>query len=444
MSLHAQGSTIVGEATMVIGIAKIVGSDGNTRLVERGSAIRVGERVQTQPGGHVHLRFVDGGRLSIRPSSSLQVEDYSHSEQQPTLGAIRFRLEEGVVRSITGSWGEAARDRFRLNTPVAAIGVKGTDFVVQSAGDKTTASVYTGAIALTPLTAACSSSVGPCLNGFEKILSEDMKGQMVELSRRQLTPQLVPLIDLLVTNMKPPGSSGGGDLVASRSDKSLKIEDNQQESRAARNVGVDNQAAILAATPIAVPIVASAVIPVVAPPVEVGPPQVNQLFWGRYIWAQPLSGDSFTRGLSEALAVANHERLPGNSNYLLFRPATTASSDTLAAASGSLVDFRLANSTAQLALVNSKVIESVAVNEGTLRVDFSRSTFATRLGLSSKTLGSDAVIANGTITTSGVMQATTSNAAITGALSLDGREAGYAFDKAVPAGTLRGATLWGR
>ena len=35
------------------------------------------------------------------------------------------------MRSITGQWGEAARDRFRLNTPIAAIGVRGTDFIVE-------------------------------------------------------------------------------------------------------------------------------------------------------------------------------------------------------------------------------------------------------------------------------------------------------------------------
>ena len=450
--LYAQGPTIVGEATMVIGVARLVGSDGSTRVVERGSTIRVGERIQTQPGGHVHLRFVDGGRLSIRPSSSLQVEDYSHSEQQPTLGAIRFRLDEGVVRSITGSWGEAARDRFRLNTPVAAIGVKGTDFVVQSEGDKTSASVYTGAIALTPLTGACAKSVGPCLNGFEKILSEDMKGQMLELSRRQGTPQLVPLIDLLVRNTKVPLPLPIDDLVAARSEKPLALEDNKNESKAAKTLVIDNQAAIITATPVPLPttvfvktpeVVAAPTFSAVAP-VVLGPPQVNQLFWGRYIWTQVMDGDNFTRSLGDALAVANHDKLTGNGNYLFFRPAATTSLGAVMTSPDTLVDFRLANSTAQLALANGKSTESVSVNDATLRVDFTRSTFATRLGLSSKTLGTDAVVASGTITPAGVLQTVATNAVITGALTLDGKEAGYAFDKAVSTGVLRGATLWGR
>ncbi len=454
MPAQAQGPAIVGEATMVIGVAKLIGSDGVSRTVERGTTIRVGERIQTQSGGHVHLRFVDGGRLSIRPSSSLQVEDYSHSDQQPVLGAIKFRLDEGVVRSITGSWGEAARDRFRLNTPVAAIGVKGTDFVVKSEGEKTTASVYTGAIALTPLVGACSTSVGPCLNGFEKILSEDMKGQMVELSRRQATPQLVPLIDLLAKNTRNAATVASADVVTARLDKPLTSEDTQTESRAAKALIADSQAvaitaapaaaAVTAATAVAAVTASAAVVPVTIPASPAQPPQVNQLFWSRYIWVQTMDGDTFTRNLGQALATADYDRLPDNGNYLMFRPTASPASSGVLKSTDAVANFRLANSTAQLALASGKPSEAVSVNSGALSVDFTRSTFATRLGLSSNTIGTESIVANGNITSSGMLQAVSTNAAINGALTLDGKEAGYAFDKAVAAGTLRGVTLWGR
>ena len=457
LTAHAQGPAIVGEATMVIGVAKLIGVDGVTRQVERGTTIRVGERIQTQSGGHVHLRFVDGGRLSIRPSSNLQIEDYSHSAQQPLLGAIKFRLDEGVVRSITGNWGEAARDRFRLNTPVAAIGVKGTDFVVKSEGDKTTASVYTGAIAFTPLVGVCASTVGPCLNGFEKVLSEDMKGQMVEVSRRQTTPQLVPLTDLLARNTRSPVQSASADVVAVRIEKTVSGDDNPSESRAVKTVVIDNQAVSITAAPAPAPVAVAVAVAVVAvqspmsmstaPTVSApaaSPPQVNQLLWSRYIWVQVMDGDTFTKSLGQALAVADYERFAGNGNYLMFRPTSTSTSESVVTTQDTLVNFRLANSTAQLALASGKPSESVSVNDGSLSVDFTRSTFATRLGLSSKTIGTEAILANGVVTTSGMLRAVTTNAVINGALTLDGKEAGYAFDKAIPAGNLRGVTLWGR
>jgi hypothetical protein len=203
LALAQGGPAVVGEATMVIGQASLVGADGATRPVARGESIRAGDRIETQAGGHVHVRFVDGGRLSVRPSSRLHVENYAHSDQQPQMSAIRFRLEEGVVRSITGAWGEASRDRFRLNTPVAAIGIKGTDFVVKADAGATAASVYSGAIMLSPLSEGCGSTLGPCLNGNEKLLSEDMKGFMLELSKGQGAPQLVAAVDLMAGARKP-------------------------------------------------------------------------------------------------------------------------------------------------------------------------------------------------------------------------------------------------
>jgi len=146
------GSEVVGEVTLLIGQAQLVGADDVVRTVERGQSVRAGDRIETREGGHVHVRFVDGGRLSVRPSSRLQIENYSHSATQPQGSAIKFRLDEGVIRSITGTWGEEARERFRLNTPMAAIGIKGTDFVVKSDANVTAASVYSGAILLAPLT----------------------------------------------------------------------------------------------------------------------------------------------------------------------------------------------------------------------------------------------------------------------------------------------------
>ena len=157
-----------------------------------------------------------------------------------------------------------------------------------------------------------------------------------------------------------------------------------------------------------------------------------------------MDGDTFTRSLGQALALSNYNNLPSNGNYLIFRPAATTSSGAVLTSTDAAVNFRLANSSAQLSPSNGKPRESVSVNDGTLSVDFTRSTFATRLGLSSKTIGNEAVVASGVVTPSGLMQAVVTNAAINGALTLDAKEAGYAFEKALPSGALTGVTLWGR
>jgi hypothetical protein len=428
-TLAQTSPAIVGEATLVIGVARIIGTDGASRNLDRGAAIRVGDRVETEAGGHAHFRFVDGGRLSIRPSSRLHVESYNHSAQHSAGTAIKFRLDEGVVRSITGAWGEEARDKFRLNTPMAAIGVKGTDFVVRSESDKTTASVYTGAIVLSPL-AGCAATLGPCANGREKLLSEEMKGQMLELSRQQAIPQLVPLVDLLAQKGRLPRTdhAARGDTLAGAdgvraeiaSDKSLVT-----EVRSAEVVAVGSTSA-----PPAVPVPV-----VVVPPVL--PPVVDQLVWGR--WGGPVDGDTISMSFEEARK-SGRVGTVGNGVVGLYRPASET--DSLMKTTDTAANFRLADGFAHL---NTRgPTEAVRIDGGTLNVDFSRSTFATSLNVSNPTFGTDTVQATGTVQPNGIIRGSSANTFMAGALSLDAKEAGYFFEKSISAGQIRGITLWGR
>jgi len=428
LAAHAQGTeaAIVGEATMVIGIARLTAADGSSRAVERGTPIRVGDKVETEAGGHVHFRFVDGGRLSIRPSSRLQVESYNASSQA-TPTAIKFRLDEGVVRSITGQWGEAARDRFRLNTPVAAIGVKGTDFVVRSDTDKSSASVYTGTIVVSPLVAGCVGTLGPCHSGVEKALSEDMKGQMLELSRQQVTPQLVPLVDLMAQQRRV----APGEAQAAKADKPVVVAvASREEVSADKAVANEARSAV---------VVGSAAIPIQ----QVGAPQVNQLVWGRWEWVKPVDGDTISKVFDEAAQNGRISTL-GDGAYGLFRQAP--SDNALMQTSETSASFRLAGGVGQLAYAQGRdtVLDPVKVDSGTLNVDFTKSTFATQLNVSSPKIGNDSINASGTVRPNGYLLGQGGNAYVAGALSLDAKEAGYFFQKSLPAGALSGITLWGR
>ena len=483
------GAAMVGEATLVIGVARLISTDGVERLVDRGTAIRVGDRIETGAGGHVHLRCVDGARLSVRPASRLQVENYSRASDASALTAIKFRLDEGVVRSITGAWGEAERDRFRLNTPVAAIGVKGTDFVVKSDGETTLASVYTGAIMLTPIAGiGCQASFGPCLNGSEKLLSEDMKGQMLSLSRLQATPQLVPAVDLLAQRVVRPVMAE----VTVRPDLVIKPEVNPvaspvvsrtdtspektvvSESRVTEMVAVQVASAAQLVQPVVSPQPVVPTPPVVTPtqpvtpvqpvapvaPVEpvkpvvvvtpvapvapvVLPPVVNQLVWARMASVAP-DGDSLSRSFAQAIE-GGRQGTVGNFAYSLYREVSATAPVVLASADTS-ANFRLAGSAAQLTMPSgrSTVSEAVQVNNGTLSVDFAHSTYATQLNVSNARIGVDSVTSNGIIKSNGVLLGQGGNAYTAGALSLDGKEAGYFFEKTLAAGQLTGLTLWGR
>ena len=451
----APAPDIVAEATMVIGVARLLSADGASQAVDRGTAVRVGDRIETGAGGHVHLRFVDGARLSVRPLSRLQIENYSRSDEQSALTAIKFRLDEGVVRSITGAWGEAARDRFRLNTPVAAIGVKGTDFVVKSDANNTLASVYTGAIMLTPLSPACSASLGPCLNGSERLLSEDMKGQMLSLDRLQASPQLVPAIDLLAQRAQPVVVAE----LAPRPERSIKAEPARSETTVEKAVFSESRTVevvavqVAAATPVVVtpvPVVVTVTVtpaPVVvtpAPVVVLPAPVVSQLVWSR-LAAVAADGDTISRSFAQA-SQGGRVGAVGNFAYTLMRDAPASAKAVLVSADSS-ANFRLAGSAAQLIWSDrgTDVSDAVRVEKASLSVDFARSTYATALSVASARMGSESLVSSGVVSSAGLLQQQSGNAFVAGAMSLDGKEAGYFFEKSLGAtGQLRGITLWGR
>ena len=443
----AQASTpagIVGEVTLVIGAASLVGADGQARQVDRGSEVRVGDKVETQQGGHVHLRFVDGGRVSVRPASRLVIESYAHSKDQPQLSAIKFRLDEGVIRSITGSWGEAAKERFRLNTPVAAIGVKGTDFVVRSLPTGTAATVFAGAIVVSPLTDKCMGTLGPCLNGSEKTLSESMKGQMLELQRPDTAPQLVPAVDLQAaakalyqsqlrmlaagTDLGRGGSGGGSSGNAMNNTMS----------------GTSNSSESSSFTADSRPMVAEtkAVQAVnVASKVELPPAQTKELTWGRYAWSPQLSGDDFSR-MYEAALMQGKQSLGGNGAFSLLRTQTDIANFT--PPSEGVAKFRLANASAGVIGLDSKLIEAVKVNQASLDVNFANATYATQLQLQAPVMGQQVLASSGGINANGTLRVDAGNTYLFGGFNSNGKEAGYLFQKAVPNGILMGTTLWGR
>jgi len=444
---------VVGEATLVIGVAKVIGADGVALVMDRGTPVHVGDRIETGAGGHVHLRFVDGGRLSVRPSSRLQVENYSRNVEQPDLTAIKFRLDEGVVRSITGTWGEAARDRFRLNTPVAAIGVKGTDFVVKSDTSQTLATVYTGAIVLSPLSGACLASLGPCANGAEKLLSDDMKGQMLSLSGLQATPQLVAAVDLLAQRARPSVN----EVVVARQEPvvpaTFSVEKTTaNESRAIEVVSTQAGLAVEQAqrppvvtpAPVVTPVAVVTPVPVVTPlPVVIAPPVVTQLIWAR-LATVAADGDTISRSHAQALATGFTSTL-GNLANSLYRDTSKYADGVLTTAEVS-ASFRLAGSAASL-IWNDRgtdVIDAAQVTGGKLNVDFAHASYTTQINVNSNRIGSDTLKTDGMVTSNGLLRGSGNGISTGGALSLDGKEAGYFFEKTYTAGQLRGITLWGR
>lgn len=105
------------------------------------------EVVETVKDGALHLKFLDGTEMRLGASSQMTLDSIVYDPNQGT-GEFVVELGTGVFRLITGSMNSEA---FSLSTPVATIGVRGSDIEVGVAENgATTVEVNGGEAIITP------------------------------------------------------------------------------------------------------------------------------------------------------------------------------------------------------------------------------------------------------------------------------------------------------
>lgn len=436
---QAQASSpapVVGSVTLSLGKAVIIDAAGQSTAVRKGSAIHPGDRVETAEGGHVHIRFVDGALVSVRPTSRLEVEEYQYNAQQVDKSLVRFRLDQGVARAISGAAAEGARERFRLNTPLVAIGVRGTDFVVRADSSQTLASVNQGAIVMAPFGDGCQvQATGPCSSGSAKLLTAAMGNMQVEYRNHFAQPQIKPVGTMLA------GDASGQTVVASAShssqDQQVLRESRKSDDTVAMTLlqGGGQQAdGVIKADPKPPTVPVGPSIPVFVPS------EADALVWGRFSGTVAVANDISVGAGSGLLkgktAVVTDDR------YVLYQ--AQGRSDALLNQQGTL-NFGLQQSQASFTAA-SGAVQAASVLGGFLQINFGNQQFNTSLNVSSVPTGVVGVQASGYFgANTGIFYtADDLSTVVKGAVSWDAKSAGYFFQKAAAGGSLSGITLWGR
>lgn len=127
------------------GSVTVSGPDGRERSLVRGTELDNGDTVRTAEG-RAQLRFSDGAYVSLQPHSEFLIREYRFEGR--TDGAERgfFGLARGAMRTVSGLIGRVNRDRYRVTTPTATIGIRGTGGVIQVLDDGSTLIVGTSGI----------------------------------------------------------------------------------------------------------------------------------------------------------------------------------------------------------------------------------------------------------------------------------------------------------
>jgi hypothetical protein len=470
----------VGEVRLVLGKAYLESPSAGRRPAEAGALVHVEDRVITGANGHVHILFADDALVSVRPDSRLEIDRYDYDPLAPERSTVRFTLEEGVTRSISGDAARSARERFRLNTPIAAIGVRGTDFVVSATESTTRAMVNEGTIVLAPYSVDCSiDSFGPCIANAVELSGDAL--QMLAMDSSAPAPRLVPAPNVRNPDMMREEVQQA---IAANAPAASQTADEAAEQGPAE-VGTDDATAtpVAAATPAAandisndiaavnsnsggratelevvqeaittpqltsnVGMTADAenaitVAPEFTPDTALSFSRLNsrELLWGRF---SQFGSDDIPEELeritvSFAEASQNREATVGNFDYGLFRRDLYNEGLQV---DPQVLSFRL--SSAQAFYNSASGVIAMDVTGGSLDVDLIENNFSTQLSLDSDATGLVDFNAAGRVLDGGFFNSRSAEQRIAGAISLDGREAGYFFERQLEEGGIEGLTLW--
>lgn len=118
------------QAGSVLGIKGEVTATGagGARVLLKDDPVFVGESLETGANSYLVIAFVDGAKATVRPNSSLEIERYSAAEAD---GGALISLVKGGLRAVTGAIAARDPDSYRVKTPAATLGVRGTEYYLR-------------------------------------------------------------------------------------------------------------------------------------------------------------------------------------------------------------------------------------------------------------------------------------------------------------------------
>src|SRR5690606_6300950 len=79
----------------------------------------------TTGSASAQVRFPDGSIVALKPGSELRLDAYAYGGKGGKNESV-MSLLKGGFRTVTGAISQLSREAYKVNTPVATIGVRGT------------------------------------------------------------------------------------------------------------------------------------------------------------------------------------------------------------------------------------------------------------------------------------------------------------------------------
>jgi hypothetical protein len=94
-------------------------------VAEAGTAVEEGDLLQTTPTGLIHVLMTDETKFVVGPGTSISIDTALIGSDAGTFDSLAVGMTGGLLRMISGN---SASEAYRVNTPSATMGIRGTAF----------------------------------------------------------------------------------------------------------------------------------------------------------------------------------------------------------------------------------------------------------------------------------------------------------------------------
>lgn len=131
------------------------------RPLVRGAPVYAGEVLSTDSASQANVEFSDGSLMTLKHGTNFAVNQYEFNKKKNT-GSFVSNMTTGGFRTITGLIAKNHPSNYQVNTPVATIGVRGTDYQAVLANGALYVAVLSGQVCL---------DTGECPSGNQGLLN---------------------------------------------------------------------------------------------------------------------------------------------------------------------------------------------------------------------------------------------------------------------------------